>query len=209
MTLQGVSGGGPSALACAYALPANKLKSVSIVCGLGPPDIGMKGAQFLHRLGFPYGYRYGAYWMGRLFWRTQPIGRVDLNDEERLAMYLKPGNPMEKASRPQDLDIIKDKDILRMSLRSTREAFVNGYDTVWDDARLMCVPFGFKVEDIRKDLPVKLWYGKADVFVPPVQGYTIAARIGPSAELRMEDEAHSGICFHWRREILEGMLKHM
>ena len=32
----GVSGGGPYALACAYAFPAEELKSVSLVCGFGP-----------------------------------------------------------------------------------------------------------------------------------------------------------------------------
>lgn len=38
-----ISGGGPYALACAMGLPRERLKCVSIVCGLGPPDIGMRG----------------------------------------------------------------------------------------------------------------------------------------------------------------------
>lgn len=169
----------------------------------------MRGADLVHRLGFPYGLRYGAYWMGRLFWRLDATGRVELSDEQRLEMYLKPGSSMEKASQEHDLDIIKDKDILRCSLRSTRASFSNGYDCVWDDGKIMCTNFGFKLEDVRKDLPMTLWYGKHDKFVPPIHGYTIAARLGEHAELRMEEEAHSGIFFHWRREILEGMLKYM
>jgi pimeloyl-ACP methyl ester carboxylesterase len=32
----GVSGGGPYALACAYALPKEELRSVSLICGFGP-----------------------------------------------------------------------------------------------------------------------------------------------------------------------------
>lgn len=39
----GLSGGGLYALACAYALPEEQLKSVSVVVGMGPMDIGMKG----------------------------------------------------------------------------------------------------------------------------------------------------------------------
>lgn len=41
----GISGGGPYALACAKALPADKLKAVSIICGLGPPEVGKKGSK--------------------------------------------------------------------------------------------------------------------------------------------------------------------
>jgi pimeloyl-ACP methyl ester carboxylesterase len=59
--MQGVSGGGPAALACAYALPANKLKVVCLVCGVGPPDIGMKGADWAHWVGWPYGIRFAPY----------------------------------------------------------------------------------------------------------------------------------------------------
>ncbi|KAJ0310688.1 hypothetical protein Brms1b_008641 [Colletotrichum noveboracense] len=42
--VMGVSGGGPYALACARAMPRDNLKAVAIVCGIGPPDIGMSGA---------------------------------------------------------------------------------------------------------------------------------------------------------------------
>jgi len=48
----GMSGGGPYALACAAALPANKLKAVMLVCGLGPPDIGYWGMAWPNYLGY-------------------------------------------------------------------------------------------------------------------------------------------------------------
>ncbi len=41
----GISGGGPYALACAAMLPADKLKAVSIIGGLGPPEVGKKGSK--------------------------------------------------------------------------------------------------------------------------------------------------------------------
>lgn len=40
----GISGGGPYALACAAALPADRLKAVLLICGLGPPDLSKKGS---------------------------------------------------------------------------------------------------------------------------------------------------------------------
>ena len=47
----GMSGGGPYALACAAALPKEKLKAVMLVCGLGPPEIGYWGMAWLNYLG--------------------------------------------------------------------------------------------------------------------------------------------------------------
>ncbi|KAK6439908.1 hypothetical protein LTR95_003863, partial [Oleoguttula sp. CCFEE 5521] len=40
-SVMGVSGGGIYALACAHALPADELKSVAVVAGMGPFDITM------------------------------------------------------------------------------------------------------------------------------------------------------------------------
>jgi pimeloyl-ACP methyl ester carboxylesterase len=198
---QGVSGGGPSALALAYALPAHKLSAVSIVCGMGPPDIGMRGADIVHLIGWPYGIRIAPYWMGRLFWRSQTIGRLDLPEEERVAMMVKEG-----AKAPErDRDIFADKEFLRLSARTSVEAFRQGYDGAWDDGRVSCEPWGFGVQEIRKDLKVQLWYGKDDYFVPLNHGLQIAARLGANADLRVKDETHAGILMHWRKEILEGL----
>lgn len=206
----GASGGGPSVLACAAGLPG-KLKCVSIVCGLGPPDIGMSGAGWMHRLAFPWGYRLAPYWMGRLFWKMDATGRLDLSDEERLALLLRPGSMLQKSANGKDSDIMANKHFLRLSLRSSREAFAQGYDAVWDDGRLMCRDFGFRVQDIRPDLPVQLWYGKYDYAVPVNHGLQVAARLGGGdrVQLRVEDESHAGIFFHWKREIIENLLSKM
>ncbi|KAH4350892.1 hypothetical protein HBH98_038800 [Parastagonospora nodorum] len=196
-----VSGGGASALACAYALPPAKLKAVSLVCAMGPPDIGMQGADIAHRLGWPYGIRFAPYWAGRMFWRTMAIGRLDLSEEERLEMLLK-----ESRTAPEkDRDIFGDVDLMRLVVRSNSQAFAQGYEGVWDDGKKSSKPFGFEVKDLRDDLEVQLWYGKKDVFVPPVHGVQIAARLGGRARLRMEDESHAGIQIHWRKEILEAL----
>jgi hypothetical protein len=48
----GVSGGGPYALACAYSLPEENLKSLSIVGGMGPIDMDTKGMNWSNWLIF-------------------------------------------------------------------------------------------------------------------------------------------------------------
>jgi hypothetical protein len=152
---QGVSGGAPSALACAFSLPPHKLKCVSLVCGTGPPDIGMRGADISHRIGWPYGIRFAPYWMGRWYWRFIGLGRTDLSESARISLL-----STQFASVPEsERDIYDDPDFVRLLVRATGEAFAQGYDGVWDDGKISCRDWGFRVQDIRKDLTVHLWYG--------------------------------------------------
>ena len=109
----------------------------------------------------------------------------------------------------KDLAVMKDLDFHRKALRSTREGFAQGFDGVLLDGKLCCLDFGFKVEDIRPDLPVHLWYGKQDVFVPPKHGVQLAKRLGSRAYLRLEDETHAGVTVNRKKEILENLIKAM
>ena len=77
------------------------------------------------------------------------------------------------------------------------------------DGRLISTDWGFRVEDIRPDLPVQLWYGKLDSNVPVIHGEQTAERLGPNAHLRVEDETHWSINVNWREQILEDLLKNL
>jgi pimeloyl-ACP methyl ester carboxylesterase len=190
-------------------LPPTKLKAVAVVVGLGPPDIGMSGARIINRIGFPYGFRYCPSFLNRWFWQQDAIGRIDLSDEERLNMVLLQIEKSRAKMPEKDLAIAGNLDYYRQILKSTREAFAQGYDGVLLDAKLCCFDFGFKVEDIRLDLPVQLWYGKQDVFVPPNHGVQLAKRLGSRAHLRLEDETHQSLMVNYKKEILESLIKFM
>lgn len=208
-SLEGISGGGPTTLACAKALPQTRLKAVAMIVAIGPPDIGMSGAQLANRLGFPYGLRYCPTFLFRWFWQRDAVGRVDLSDEERLKMMLDSIEKAKSTIPAKDLPILSDPGFWRIALKSTREGLVQGFDKVLQDGQLYCYDFGFKVEDIRSDLPVHLWYGKHDVNVPPNHGVQLAKRLGSRAELRLEDETHIGVTVNCKREILENLIKAM
>jgi pimeloyl-ACP methyl ester carboxylesterase len=196
---QGVSGGGPYALACAFALPSEKLKCVSIVCGLGPvPDIGMKGARWLNWIGFTFGYHYTPRIFNRWFWQSQICGRLDWSDEKRLERHMKEFLDSKPTAHEKDFEVMTDEDNARRFLLSSRESFSQGFDAALQDGRLLSEDFGFRIQDIRPDLPMQLWYGKHDVFVPLNHGETIAKRLGDRATLRVEDETHASIFFKWR-----------
>lgn len=201
----GISGGGPYALACAKTLPAERLKAVSIVCGLGPPDIGYSGQNLFHWLGFTVGYKYFSP-LVRWYFGRQPLARLDLSDEERLRLVQSQNSLSHSPPNPKDAVLFDDVDRLRLVLRSARESFRQGTNAVAEDGKLLCSDFGFRVEDIRKDLPVQLWYGSQDDHVPPNHGIQVAARLGENARLRMEDESHASITFNWEEQILTDLV---
>jgi pimeloyl-ACP methyl ester carboxylesterase len=202
----GISGGGPYVLACAAYLPADKLKAVSIVCGLGPPDIGNRGMNWNNWLGFTLGWRYtpglSAWWVGQ-----GPVSRLDLTDEERLERLLRQFS--KSKPHPKDVAFFGDVDRMRLYLRSARESYSQGFDGLAQDGHLVSKDFGFRIEDIRSSLPVQLWYGKLDTSVPLNHGEQIAARLGSRAHLRREDETHTSIVTSWEEQILKDLVRAM
>lgn len=202
----GVSGGGPYALACAVAMPRDRLKCVAIVCGIGPPDIGMSGAGWFHWLGFTYGWRYAPRLAAWFFHRQ---GRFHLPDEKRLELMLEEAEK-NKASIPKQEDgLWTDKEIAGRMVMTSRQVYRQGIDGVSRDGYLAGTEFGFRVEDVRPDLPVRLWYGKDDTFVPLNHGQQIASRLGDNARLRVEEDTHASIFFRWRKEILLDIVNNM
>lgn len=193
----GTSGGGPYALACAYALPSDKLKAVAVVCGMGAPDMSKKGMNIMHRAGFSFGYLYFP-WICRLYMNREPHARLDLPREERavrLARLL-----LQAGNHPKDLELFDTdyaEDIIRLLVPNHEASFGGqGVDAVVQDGQVMCSDWGFKLEDVRKDLPVNLWYGNYDVNCPPIHGIETKERIGDNAVLHLEDETHGSITFN-------------
>lgn len=158
-------------------------------------------------MGFTFGWRWTPRFIGWWFLQTWPGARLDLSDSQRLELLQQEIKKSRATYHPKDSVFIDDEDTLRLSLRSQRESFAQGCDAVLLDGKLMSSDFGFRVEDIRPDLPVQLWYGKHDTFVPLRHGEQIAARLGGRAQLRVEDETHASIPINFREEILRDLLR--
>ncbi|KAI1162406.1 alpha/beta hydrolase fold protein [Nemania serpens] len=203
----GISGGGPYALACAAALPADRLKAVLVICGLGPPDLSKKGMDWWHWIGFTIGFRYfpGAcrWWFSR-----DTLGRLDLTDQERYERFQQDWSKAKLEAHPKDVAALDEADLVRWLVRNHREAYRQGFDGFVLDGKLTSYDFGFRIEDIRRDLPVHLWYGKYDTSVPSSHGEGIAARLG-NARLKIENETHGSLTWNCRVRALEDLLEVM
>ncbi|KAJ2997966.1 hypothetical protein NUW58_g475 [Xylaria curta] len=204
----GISGGGPYALACAAALPADRLKAVSIICGLGPPDLGKKGMDWWHWIGFTIGFRYFP-WACRWWFSRETFGRLDLTDQQRYDQFQQEWSRAKSTAHPKDVAALDDPDLIRWMVRNHREAYRQGFEAFALDGKLSTSDFGFRIQDIRPDLPIHLWYGKDDTSIPPIQGEEIAARLGPKARLRIEDETHGSLTWNCRVRALEDLLEAM
>lgn len=202
----GISGGGPYALACAISLPADKLRAVSIVCGLGSPDMGYWGMNWMSWLGWTFGQRIFP-GLCRWWFSREPPARLDLSQEERMRR-IRQGFEKNKANMNlKDVAVFGDQDFMWMHLRKGEEVFGQGMGGFSDDFRLLNSDFGFRIEDIRKDLPVQLWHGELDTYVPLQHAEKIAARLGDNAHLRVSDDTHASIWADRKEEYLGELVR--
>lgn len=202
----GISGGGPYALACARSLPADKLRAVSIVCGLGSPDMGYWGMNWKSWMGWTFGQRMFP-GLCRWWFSREPSARLDLSQEERMKRIRQAFEKDKAKMDPKDAAVFGDEDWMWMHLRRGEEVYGQGMDGFSDDFRLLNSDFGFRIEDIRKDLPVQLWHGKLDTFVPLQHGEKVAARLGGNAHLRVTDDTHASIWAERKEEYLGELVR--
>ncbi|KAE9984845.1 hypothetical protein EG328_008247 [Venturia inaequalis] len=204
----GLSGGGPAVLACASYFPKERLKCASLVSALGPPDIGYSGVPWLQRLGLAIGY---PYFPGLTAWwfKQQPTGRLDSSEEDRLALLVKLCK--ENTKHPKDLPIFLNERFSKLQIVSAQAAFAQGVHHAVHDGTLSCTPWGFKIEDIREDLPVQIWCGTDDVSVPFNHGVQMKNKLkGKDVVLMVrEGETHTSMEVNFMKEYLEGIVKYL
>lgn len=166
----------------------------------------MGGADWFHQVGFTIGYRYFPT-LTKWYLSRQTEARLDLTDEERLELLQQRVEKGAKAMPKKDFEIMKDDNILQLSLRTARESFARGCDAMVEDGILEGSDWGFRIEDISPDLPVHLWYGEQDTSVPLNHGRQIASRLGNRVRLQVEAETHFSIFINWREEALKHLIE--
>jgi hypothetical protein len=133
------------------------------------------------------------------------IGRVDLPIETRVRKMLQPS--VLAKHNPKDLVCMQDEGALWTMCTSANTAYGDSFDGAAQDGCVTCSPWGFKISDIRKDLPVQMWYGSQDMNVPMSHGDYIAAQLGGRAEYHVSDDTHASVFFNKKEEALKEVLK--
>lgn len=193
-----VSGGGPYALALAWALP-DRVERVALLSSPGSFDIpgAMDGMARAHRLTWRLA-RWSPRALGWLIGRQAAALESDPERFERAMI-----DSMHGADR--EALVALDAGARRRFITAPQvEALVNGTDGAVQDLRMLRAPWGFGVQSI--EVPVHLWHGEDDVATPRQMGGWLAAMI-PGAEARfLPGEGHTSTILRYAEDALDVLL---
>ena len=183
--LLGVSGGGPYAAACAYALP-ERVTAAALVSSIGPPgspkSLGLRVLSVLARVS-PWPLRFPLGRQLRLT-REDPDAAI----ERRSSGAAEPEAAMHHGEAGRILNA------------STAEAGRQGPAAAAREVALVGGPWGFPLEAI--EAPVGVWHGSLDRTIPEGIGRYFADAI-PDARLTVHDDVgHLSLPVNYAEEVL-------
>ena len=182
LAIWGMSGGGPHALACAALLP----------------DLVVAGGTFASPA--PYGAPGLDYFEGMGQANVDDI-KLMLSDEKALLARLPEDRAGMLALTPENMQqgmesLMSDAErrfhnpeFAEWVVQAIHSGLAHSADGWWDDGIASLKPWGFDVESIQ--VPMQVWHGRQDKFVPFGHGQWLAANI-PTAEAHLTDEDGHG-----------------
>ncbi|KAH8879483.1 hydrolase [Thozetella sp. PMI_491] len=189
----GCSGGGPYAMACAYALPREVLSGVGLVASGPPWEAGMRQMSV---------YRQAAYWMANYFPFLFKLTAISLVGLARWLVTTRPvirwmdgflvelRKKLEREGHPvseNEEDMTPEKRRERL-ISVFLEPFAQGTDGLVQETQLLTQSWGFKFEDVIYD-KVQIWHGKGDKNAPIAMIRYMAERL-PHCELHEYEGNH-------------------
>lgn len=159
----GVSGGGPYAAACAWALPG-RVKVAGLVSSLAPVDVLWRHLPWHRRL------------LARLAQRpflTGPVLALLAAVVRQRPQVLRAC--LSLAARGDATGTLARPEVRRLQLDGIREALRPGAAGLAGEMALLSRPWGFALEEITA--PVFLWHGQKDAIVPVAMGQHLAEHI--------------------------------
>ncbi len=191
-SILGVSGGTPTAVAAAAALP-DRVARLTIVSGVGPlrDKRSLNGMNPVNRAVFSLGARCprlgaGLVWMIAQIWRTFP----------KIVM-LWFGLLLPKA----DLEIVKRREVGIILAKTILAALSQGVRGAVSEFNLLASDWSDILPQVR--VPTTIWHGDADTYVPIVMGESLHQGISGSIFHKVVGGGHFMI-LDTMGEILEG-----
>ncbi len=192
----GISGGGPYALACAYAL-GDRIPAAATVGGLAPFAVEKLADEFERLTLWFFG---GVRRAPRALWLTFSALAFVLRRSPvpSQALLLEKGCDRDHA-------VLRSASLRRLLCRDFREATRQGVSGFIEDARVLSSPWGFDLRCIRPRVDV--WHGTADTVVRPVMGHYLVKTL-PRARARfLAGEGHFSICLSYVSRIVDSLLE--
>jgi pimeloyl-ACP methyl ester carboxylesterase len=197
LAVWGISGGGPYAVACAALMP-DLAAAVAVVASIAPH--GMKGFDYYQGMGERNAEDIKLFFCDREAARRK--GYEDWKEfvaatPEQLAQGMK------TLLSPVDAQVFTGE-LAEWLARSAHDGSAAGDQGWWDDRVSHLTDWGFDLAEIQ--VPVKVWHGRQDHFVPVQHGEWLAANI-PNAETEISDDGHLSLVVRIG-EIHDWLLQH-
>ncbi len=197
----GQSGGGPYALACAYALPKGEAKGVGVVAGMPPREFGTKGMKWQNRVIF--NALATAPWLVRTFVDWVWVPRLQRKSKSQLERAYR---EKLQSLNPKDRAVLEDPMAMNQFLASLQKAFQQGAPAAVHEGTLFTKDWGFRLEDVKRHR-VLLWWGTEDENTPVEMARRMAQRL-PDAELiEFEGDTHFSLIPKRYPEILARLIR--
>lgn len=177
----GHSGGGAPALACAALLGRRVVGAVSL-SGVAP--YSAEGLDWIEGTGEFNAVDFRLMLSDRVAWEAKCR-----RDRDEMLTWSPDQLREGLGSLLSDVDrTVLTEELLDFLIRQGREGLLPGHEGMRDDNLSDILPWGFELSQIR--VPVQVWHGDHDRFVPVTHGAWLGARI-PNADVHLErDEGH-------------------
>ncbi|MDQ6885300.1 MAG: alpha/beta hydrolase [Candidatus Dormibacteraeota bacterium] len=178
LALWGISGGGPHALACAALLEG---RAVAVASLASPAPYGAPGLDFFRGMG-----ELNAKDFQLLLNDPEAARKKTLADREAMLAATPEGirEYMKSLLSPVDAAVFTGAFAEHLA-RNTKAGLAPGIQGWWDDGCAGVKAWGFELDSIR--VPLMLWHGRHDRFVPFSHGEWLAGAI-PNVEAHLSDD---------------------
>jgi len=174
----GHSGGGPHTLACAAALPKRVVAAVSLA---SPATYPAEGLDYFAGMGELNVADFKLMLGDQPAWEKKTAEESEMmrtaTEEQVMTFLASVISPVDRLALTED--------VAGYLMRATREGLRAGSAGARDDNLAMVKPWGFELSSIR--IPLQLWHGKQDKFVPFAHGEWLAAHL-PQADAHLEPD---------------------
>lgn len=180
----GWSGGGPHALACA-ALDASRCRRAVTLASVAPQVAefdwteGM-GPENLEE--FALATKGGAQY--EEYMEAAGAFIADMTKDNAIALM---GGLLPEV----DKEVLADDKVRGLFADAMSYGFAKGWRGYYDDNRAFFLPWGFEVTAI--EIPVALFYGDADLMVPPAHGAWLSGHVRRASTHHLAGEGHLSI----------------
>jgi pimeloyl-ACP methyl ester carboxylesterase len=199
LAIWGYSGGGPHTLACAALLP-DLVNAVATLASVAPYDA--PGLDWFRGMGQDNVEGF------KLYLEDPVAARTKSAEDRDEILKVTPETLAEAWSTlvsPADAAVLSGE-LASFLVAHLQEGLAPGDQGWWDDGVAEVAPWGFALETI--DVPVQLWHGAQDMFVPLQHGHWLAEHI-PGVEAHFSDsDGHLTLLVDRVPEVHAWLLEH-